>query len=97
MAGMFSLLGILFGLSLEEVLKPLQISDALVNAVLRREGEIGRLLHAVELAERGEAEELTGLLASLPLPVAEFNRLTLEAHRWMLDVIRDDRGGDHVR
>ncbi len=97
MAGMFSLLGVLFGLSLDEVLKPLQISDVLMKAVLHREGEIGRLLQAAELAERGEAGELAGLLAGLPLSVAEFNRLTLEAHHWMLDVIRDNQGGDHVR
>lgn len=97
MAGMFSLLGILFGLPLEEVLKPLHISDALVNAVLRREGEIGSLLRTIELAERGAAGELAEALAGLALPVAEFNRLTLEAHRWMLDVVRDSQGGEHVR
>lgn len=96
MAGMFSLLGILFGLSLEEVLKPLQISEVLVNAVLRREGVIGRLLQATELAERGEADKLAELLAGLPLSIAEFNHLSLEAHNWMLAVIRDNQGGDHV-
>lgn len=96
MAGMFSLLGILFGLPLEEVLKPLHISEALANAVLRREGEIGGLLRAAELAEDGKAGELAELLAGLPLSTAEFNSLNLEAHNWMLDVIRDKPGGDHA-
>lgn len=96
MAGMFSLLGILFGMPLEEVLQPLQISEALANAALRREGEIGSLLRAAELAEEGKAGELAGLLAGLPLSAAEFNNLTLEAHNWMLEVIRDKPEGEHA-
>jgi hypothetical protein len=74
----------------------LQISEALANAALRREGEIGGLLRAAELAEEGKAGELTGLLVGLPLSAAEFNSLTLEAHNWMLEVIRDKPEGEHA-
>src|SRR5664279_1832571 len=48
MAGMFSLLGVLFGMPLAEVLAPLNLNDSLTGAVLRRTGELGRLLHTVE-------------------------------------------------
>lgn len=95
MAGMFSLLGILFGLPLTEVLKPLQLSDVLVDAVLRHEGDLGRLLQAVDAAEHGDAEGLAALLGHMQLPAAEFNRLNIEAHQWMLGVIRDTHGSAH--
>lgn len=93
MAGMFSLLGILFGLPLEEVLRPLKISAALQAGVLRREGDIGRLLQAAEAAERGDLTALAATLDAVPLPHAEFNLLNLQAHAWMLGVIHES-GGD---
>jgi EAL and modified HD-GYP domain-containing signal transduction protein len=95
MAGMFSLLGVLFGMPLAEVFKPLQISEALVAAVLRHEGDIGRLLQAVEYAELGDAAGLGGLLGELQLSAAQFNRLSLEACQWMLGLIHEAQGGAH--
>lgn len=95
MAGMFSLLGILFGLPLPEILKPLQISEVLVDAVLRREGDIGRLLQAVEFAEQGDSVGLSGLLDALSLSAAQFNLLNIEACQWMLDIVRETQGGAH--
>ena len=92
MAGMFSLLGILFGQPLADVLKPLQLSDALVAALLRNEGDMGRFLQTVDAAERSDDAALTALLGSLPLPASAFNSLNIEAHQWMLGVIRDNQG-----
>ncbi|HSV51349.1 MAG TPA: HDOD domain-containing protein [Burkholderiaceae bacterium] len=93
MAGMFSLLGVLFGLPLAQVLAPLKITDALRDAVLRHEGELGRLLQAVEHAERGDAAGLALALAGAQVPVAEYNGLLIEAHNWMLNIARE--GGAH--
>ena len=95
MAGMFSLLGILFGLPLDEVLKPLTISDALLAAVLRHEGELGQLLKTVEAAERRELAALPALLAALQVAHAEFDLLTVQAHAWMVDITRDS-GAAHA-
>lgn len=96
MAGMFSLLGILFGQPLAEVLKPLQVSDSLVAAVLRQEGDLGLLLKTVDSAERGDAEGLAAHLGNMHLPAAEYNKLNIEAHTWMLGVIRDSQGSVHA-
>lgn len=96
MAGMFSLLGILFGLPLEEVLRPLNISDALQAALLAREGELGRLLTLVECVEECRQDELAAQLGSFQVQQAEFNLLAIQAYNWMLDVVREQAGGDHV-
>ena len=93
MAGMFSLLGILFGMPLQEVLRPLKISDALQTALLQREGEVGSLLTLVESAEQPDFAALAARLDALSLPAPEFNLLAVQAHTWMLDVVRESAGG----
>ena len=89
MTGMFSLLGILFGMPLAEIIKPLQLNESLNSAVLCREGALGGLLQAVECAERTDENGLIERLADLNLSNADFNQLNLEAHGWMLNVIHD--------
>jgi len=89
MAGMFSLLGILFGMPLSEVLEPLSLNASLSGAVLRGEGELGRLLQTVEGFERGDDTSLFSLLDDLNISTDEFNLINFEAHQWMLGVIHD--------
>ena len=89
MAGMFSLLGILFGMPLSEVLEPLSLNASLSGAVLRGEGELGRLLNTIEGFERGDETSLLSRLDDLKLSTDEFNLINFEAHQWMLGVIHD--------
>lgn len=86
MVGMFSLLGVLFGLPLAEVLKPLPLGEAVHAALLRQEGELGALLKAVQQTEAGDHAALAVSLAALALDAASFNTLQAEALRWMLDL-----------
>ena len=93
MAGMFSLLGVLFGMPLAEVLKPLKISDALLAALLEHKGDLGQLLQTAECAELRDTANLAQALDTLQLQSTEFPAILAEAHAWMVDVIRDSRGG----
>ena len=95
MAGMFSMLGILFGMSLTDLFKPLQMSDLLVDAVLRREGDTGQLLQAVEFSEQADAQSLMGVLRGLRLTEDQFKRVNLEAHQWMRDMVRGTQESAH--
>lgn len=95
MAGMFSMLGILFGISLTDLFKPLQMSDILVNAVLRREGDISHLLQTVELAEQADEPGLTDMLKGLLLTKDQFRQVNLEAHQWMVDMVRGTQESSH--
>ena len=95
MTGMFSLLGILFGIPLASLLAPLSISEAVQGALLRRDGELGALLDLVELAERGEPDALAPRLAGLQIGPADFNGAIVEAHRWMLGALRDSGASCH--
>ena len=95
MAGMFSLLGVLFGMPLVEVLAPLALGDALQGALLRREGELGALLHLFETAERGELDGVGAQLAALQLGHAAFNQAMVDAASWMQGALRDSGGAAH--
>jgi c-di-GMP-related signal transduction protein len=96
MAGMFSLLGVLFGLPLGDVLKPLKISESLSAAVLEHDGELGLLLSLTEAAERSHTSAVMSALDALQVSASEFNLIMLQAHAWMLEVIRGNRSGGNA-
>lgn len=89
MVGMFSLLGVLFGLPLPEVLRPLKLNALLDDALLRHEGEMGQLLRCIESSERFDDSTVRALFAAHGLAPDDWNRLTLDAHRWMLGAIHN--------
>ncbi len=87
MAGMFSLLGTLFGQPLPQVLTTLTLPDELRSALLQREGTLGQQLNVVEAAEApGDANAVATQLAELGVPTATFNHLRLQAAVWALQM-----------
>lgn len=92
MAGLFSMLGILFGLPLEQVLRPLMISDALRAALLSHEGELGSLLGLIESSERIDSAAISAGLQARGIASDEFNLLAIQSYNWMLDVVNDTQG-----
>lgn len=96
MVGMFSLLGVLFGMPLEEVLKPLTISESVQQALLSHAGEIGQLLCVVESAEREDYAGLDGCLAALQLDTITYNRIIADACLWMQGVTAGKAGSVHA-
>lgn len=95
MVGMFSLLGVLFGMPLPEILAPLKLSDLLDDALLGHEGDIGCFLQCIESSERLDEMHVLALLAQIGLSTEDWNRLTLEAHLWMLGAIHDQQDMRH--
>ena len=95
MVGMFSLLGVLFGMPLPEILSPLKLSDLLDDALLGHEGDIGCFLQCIESSERLDEMHVLALLAQIGLSTEDWNRLTLEAHLWMLGAIHDQQDMRH--
>lgn len=95
MAGMFSLLGALFGMPLAEVLRPLNVGEELNAAVLRDEGVLGQLLATVAAAEKRDDAALTTRLAALNTPALDFDPIQIDAHAWMLELLGETAGGAH--
>lgn len=86
MAGMFSLLGVLFGMPLGELLAPLNLGEPTLRALLSKSGELGELLALVEAAEHGDLVAVANGLEALQLQALDFNRLLVEANLWMLEM-----------
>ncbi len=96
MVGMFSLLGVLFGLSLPEVLKPLTMSEAVQQALLAHEGGLGDLLGVVEAAERDDDVALARRLHALQIDTDGFNQVVADAYLWMQTVATGKAGKHHA-
>lgn len=92
-AGMFSLLGVLFGMPLAEVLAPLSMSASVNAALLDYEGELGLMLRLCEACEQGDFAALEQHLAALNISAAQFNDVAIEANQWMLGVLRGAGSG----
>lgn len=93
MIGMFSLLGVLFGQSLAEVLQPLKLSGRMQAALLRSEGRAGELLDLVATAERGDIETLHDMLTSQGIDPEVFSLAARAAHIWALELLCEAGGG----
>lgn len=93
MAGMFSLLGVMFGMPLPEVLLPLNLDSAMTGALLRHEGELGALLALAEALEHGDATAALPHLHTFFAPSLSPNidQLIIDAHVWMLGLLQSDR------
>ncbi|WP_373988003.1 EAL and HDOD domain-containing protein [Duganella sp. BuS-21] len=96
MVGMFSLLGVLFGMPLDAVLKPLTVSVSVQQALLSHEGDMGRLLCVVEAAERDDYAALSGCLEALQIDPLAYNRIAVDALLWMQDVAAGKTGSAHA-
>ncbi|UGQ44658.1 EAL and HDOD domain-containing protein [Massilia endophytica] len=84
-AGMFSLLDRLLGISMEEVLQTIQLSDEVQKALLERGGKYGPYLALAEACELNSSL-VSSMAASLNLPPAEINKAHLSALAWTQNI-----------
>lgn len=86
MAGMFSLLDVLFGMPLAEIMKPLNLADDVVAALTARSGPLGLLLRAVEAGEKSAGAELAALLAEAGVSHEDWARSVIHACQWAIQI-----------
>jgi len=67
MTGVFSLLHVLFGSAIEDIVSTLPIHADIRRALLERHGELGWLLNAAEAAESGELMAIRAACDALPV------------------------------
>ncbi len=96
MTGMFSLLGVLFGTPLPDVLAPLSMSEPVHDALLSYAGELGQTLHLCEAAERGDFDGAAALLQSLQISPDDFNAANAMATLWMLSALSSSKGSPNA-
>ena len=83
LTGVFSLVDAVFGGTLEDTLEALTLASHIRAAILRREGQLGTLLGAIEALERGDWEALDRASAALaPLTSCELAQIAIAAAAW---------------
>ncbi|HJV73421.1 MAG TPA: HDOD domain-containing protein [Noviherbaspirillum sp.] len=80
-AGMFSLLDRLLGIPMEEVLEKIQLSDAVSEAMLSREGIYGPFIALAEACELN-AEDISSMAGNLCVSEEQVNQAHLSAIAW---------------
>ena len=80
--GMVSLLDVVFGRPLIEVLGRLPLPEVVLRAVLDHEGTLGLLLMLAEALEAGEVDRVASLADALKLDEAGINQSQWDAMRW---------------
>jgi EAL and modified HD-GYP domain-containing signal transduction protein len=99
MAGMFSLLGTLFGVPLPEVLKPLNLGEDMEAALCRREGALGALLDFVQACESAAVLRGEGFAAcrnAVELDDATLAGVVFESLGWMAGIVNESSEGSGV-
>lgn len=81
MTGVFSLLDKLFAMPMAEVVRTLHLPDDVCDALLRRAGRLGRLLHFVEITPTS--------LETTAIGSDEWWRSQLHAYHWAIQVGRN--------
>lgn len=82
MIGILSILTQVYDVTMEEILGNLQLPDEAIDALLRREGDYGRLLSLVELVENLEFEEAASRLESMEIPLLSVLDCQKKAYSW---------------
>ena len=83
LTGVFSLVDAVFGGTLEGTLDALTLASHIRAAILRREGQLGTLLGAIESLERGDWDALDRASAALaPLTSCELAQIAITAAAW---------------
>ena len=88
--GIMSLMDTLFGIDMEEILAQIPVIDEVADALLRRSGFFGELLHLAECLERMEEKEgqVAPALRQLALSTDELVELEVAAFEWTDTVVR---------
>ncbi len=81
--GLFSMLDVALKLPLEEAIRPLNLSEAMQDALLRRQGPLAPYLELVLALERGNADRIRAFAATLGVSLGDINRLQFEALEWV--------------
>jgi EAL and modified HD-GYP domain-containing signal transduction protein len=88
--GIMSLMDTLFGMSMEDILSQIPVSDDVAAALLNRTGFFGELLHLTECIEQLEEKEtnIAPALRDLALSADDLVEAEMAAFEWSDNVVR---------
>ena len=91
MAGILSLLDVLFETEMEEIVTSLNLSDEVAEALLTRSGPLGQLLLLTEKLEKTDFSAVQDLLEVTGISFDQLLSAQLDAFNWRNSIVRDQR------
>jgi EAL and modified HD-GYP domain-containing signal transduction protein len=88
--GIMSLMDVLFGIPMADIVEQIPVSDEITNALLRRTGFFGELLRLAECIEQPESQEegVLPTLRGLAISGDDMVELEMAAFQWSDSVVR---------
>lgn len=90
MAGILSLLDVLLGLPMPEIMAQLNLNSEVSSALLNNDGALGQLLCLVKQLELANFDGATEYLTQAGIPLAALAEAQLETFRWVDDLSREN-------
>jgi len=87
MVGILSLLDVLFETTLEEIISKLNLDDITSSALLKREGQLGKMLTLTEKLEIADFDAVTDLLRECGISMDQLLTAQLDAFNWRSSII----------
>lgn len=91
MAGILSLLDVLFETDMEEVVSSLNLSDEVAAALLRRDDNLGQLLLLTEKLEKTDFIAVQDILEQSGISFEQLLSAQLDAFNWRNSIVQDQR------
>lgn len=91
MAGILSLLDVLFETNMESIVEGLNLSDEVSEALLRREGSLGELLTLAEKLEKADFPAVQDILDKTGITFDQLLSAQLEAFNWRNTIVKGQR------
>jgi EAL and modified HD-GYP domain-containing signal transduction protein len=90
MVGILSLLDILFETPMEEIIANLNLNDNVSSALLKREGQLGKMLMLAEKLEVTDFDAVTVLLGECGISLDQLLAAQLEAFNWRSTIVHQE-------
>jgi EAL and modified HD-GYP domain-containing signal transduction protein len=87
--GMFSLLDVLFGQPLNNIIAPLKLADDVNAALLQQNGPLGDLLTLVVAAETDDRDKVGAVLEVLKVSTDDWCKTQITSLQWTLQITKD--------
>jgi len=89
MVGIFSLLDVLLGIPMEDILAQLPLAPNVNRALSTREGQLGQLLAATEAAEQSHFDAASRILTKLGIGCEDYATAQIDALNWAHSVSQE--------
>jgi len=90
MVGILSLLDVLFETSMEEIITNLNLTENVSAALLRREGQLGKMLMLTEKLEVTDFDTVAVMLSECGVSLDQLLTAQLEAFNWRSSIVHEE-------